>query len=134
MSKQPHQLEYNPEIGKRVREMTRAGVTIKGIFAAIQHMQYAPGSINTFNKYYRMDREAALAATTEVVGNKVVDQAINGDDDAPNTWKARELYLRSHGDWSPKTKEEISEVGSEEEETESAINALMKALGKDTEE
>lgn len=130
----PNGIEYNPEIGKRVREMTRGGVPVKSIFAAIQHMQDAPGSLTTFYKYYRVDMEAARAATTEVIGNRVVDQAIHGDPDAPITWKSQELYLRSHGDWSPKTTEESREVGTEEEEAESAVNALLKALGKHTEE
>ena len=130
---QPATLGYNSEIGKRVAEMTRAGVNISGIFAEIQSYQSAPGSLTTFYKYYRMDMERARAVTTEKIGGSVVDQAINGDPESPLTFKAREFYLRTKGDWSPKTIEETREVGTTEEEQESAVNALLKALGKDIE-
>lgn len=124
-------LPYNPEIAKKVKEQTRAGVPVRTIFASIQQYQSAPGSYSTFYKLYREDMELARGATIEAVGNKVVDQALNGDPEAGNTWKAREFYLRTQGGWSPKETIETREVGSDEEEDESAINALMKALGKD---
>lgn len=124
-------LPYNPEIAKKVKEQTRAGVPVRTIFASIQQYQDAPGSYSTFYKLYREDMELARGATIEAIGNKVVDQALNGDPEAGNTWKAREFYLRTQGGWTPKESIETREVGSEEEEDESAINALMKALGKD---
>ena len=124
-------LPYNPEIAKKVKEQTRAGVPVRTIFASIQQYQDAPGSYSTFYKLYRADMELARGATIEAVGNKVVDQALNGDPEAGNTWKAREFYLRTQGGWTPKETIETREVGSDEEEDESAINALMKALGKD---
>jgi hypothetical protein len=127
----PHKLSYNPEIAKKVKEQTRAGVPVRTIFASIQKYQDAPGSYTTFYKLYREDMELAKGATIEAVGNKVVDQALNGDPDAGNTWKAREFYLRTQGGWTPKETVETREIGSDDEEEESAINALMKALGKD---
>lgn len=132
--KHPDELPYNHNIGKRVKEMAGAGVPVKDIFAAIQSYQDAPGSLSTYYKLYRTDMDAARAANSEVIGSKVIEQAKHGDDESPNTWKAREFYLRSHGGWSPKTTEETREVGSEEEETETAVAALLKALGKDSDE
>lgn len=130
----PDTLPYNPQIGKRVKEMAGAGVPVREIFSAIQSYQSAPGSLTTFYKLYRADMDMARANNIEIIGNKVINQAINGDDEHPNTWKSREFYLRSQGGWSPKSTEETREVGSEEEETESAVNALLKALGKDTDD
>lgn len=124
-------LPYNPEIAKKVKEQVRAGVPVRTIFASIQQYQNAPGSYTTFYKLYREDMELAKGATIEAIGNKVVDQALNGDPEAGNTWKAREFYLRTQAGWTPKETVETREIGSEEEEEESAINALMKALGKD---
>jgi hypothetical protein len=124
-------LPYNDEIAKRVRELTRSGVPVKSIFAEIQKYQDAPGSYTTFYKLYKMDMEMAKGAAIEAIGNKVVEQALHGDPDAGNTFKAREFYLRTQGGWSPKETIETREVGNEEEEEESAVNALMKALGKD---
>jgi len=128
-----HKLPYNDEIAKRVRELVRAGVPVRSIFAEIQKYQDAPGSYTTFYKLYKMDMEMAKGAAIEAIGNKVVEQALYGDPDAGNTFKAREFYLRTQGGWSPKETIETREVGSEEEEEESAVNALMKALGKSDE-
>lgn len=128
----PHQkLPYNDAIAKRVKELTRAGVPVRSIFSEIQKYQDAPGSYTTFYKNYGADMEMARGAAVEAIGNKVVDQAINGDPEAGNTWKAREFYLRTQAGWTPKESVETREVGSDAEEEESAINALMKALGKD---
>lgn len=125
-----HALPYNPEIAKKVKEQVRAGVPVRTIFASIQQYANAPGSYSTFYKLYRSDMEMARGSTIEAIGNKVVDQALNGDPEAGNTWKAREFYLRTQGGWTPKETIETREVGSEDEEEENAINALMKALGK----
>jgi|DEB0MinimDraft_12_1074336.scaffolds.fasta_scaffold132727_1 hypothetical protein len=132
MSNHPAELGYNSEIGKRVYSLRRNGVPVRTIFATVQTYQNAPKSMRDFYKYYRLDMERAVALTAEEIGGKVVNQAINGDDEAPNTWKAREFYLRTQADWSPKTIEETREIGTDEEEAESAVNALLKALGKDT--
>ena len=128
----PDTLPYNHNIGKRVKEL--AGVVgVKDIFAAIQSYQHAPGSLTTFYKLYRNDLDSARIDKVAPIGNKVYKQALTGDDESPNTWKARELILRSQAGWSPKTTEETREVGTEEEETDSAVNALLKALGKEVE-
>ncbi len=127
-------LPYNHVIGQRVKEMTRDGVPVSTIFASIQSYQDAPGSLSTFYKNYRLDMESARAEAVGQIGNKVVNQALNGDDEHPNTWKAREFYLRTQGGWSPKETVETREVGSEDEEDTSAVEALMAALGKGTED
>lgn len=132
MTTHPDKIPYNQVIGNKVKAMAGAGVPVKDILAAIQKYQQAPGSLTTFYKLYRTDMDEARGKNSELIGSKVVNQAINGDDESPNTWKAREFYLRSHGGWSPKTTEQVQEIGSDEEETESAVAALMKALGKDT--
>lgn len=127
-------LEYNPEIAKYIRNKVAAGVPIKDIFQGIQHFAWAPASMTTLYKKYGKDIYSTRADITEKVGNRVVTQAIEGDVDHPATWKSQELYLRSHGGWSPKTTEQTQEVGTEEEEAESAVASLMKLLGKDEDE
>lgn len=127
-------LPYNAEIAKRVRELTRVGVPVDTIFAEIQKYQDSPGSLTTFYKLYRMDREMAKAGILEAVGGKVMNQAVNGDDESGITYKYRELVLRSLGEWSPKSTAQTREVGTDAEEEESAVDALMKALGKSAEE
>ena len=127
-------LEKNPEIAKRVRELIRAGVPVAQIFADIQSYAFAPGSYTSFYKYYGQDMEAAKAGVTEAIGSRVINQAINGDPEHPTTWKSQELYLRSHGGWSPKSTEQSQEVGNDQEENESAVDAMMKFLGKDSED
>jgi hypothetical protein len=129
-----HGLEYNAEIAKVVRRNAAAGVTLKDTFAEIQHMAWAPRSMTTLMKKYGQDWHSTKASIAAKIGNRVVTQAIEGDIDHPATWKSQELYLRSHGGWSPKSTEQTQEVGTEEEEAESAVNSLMKLLGKDSEE
>jgi len=129
-----YKLERNKEIAKRVKELTRSGVPVKQIFADIQSYGLAPASLTTFYKYYGQDMESAKAAITSAIGDKVINQAINGDPDAASTFKSQELYLRSHGGWSPKSTEQVQEVGDDMEEAASAVDALMSLLGKNSDD
>jgi len=123
-------LPRNPAIAVRVKEGIRNGVPVKTIFGSIQDLQDAPASLQTFYKNYRQDMEEARFSITSAIGNKVVDQALNGDPKDGVTFKSQELYLRTQGGWTPKETVETREVGSEEDEEESAVNALLTALGK----
>lgn len=122
-------LPVNPSITKAVKEMTRDGVPVATIFSAIQKYQDAPASLTTFYKNYRTAMEEARAENIGAVGNKVLNQALNGDEDSGNTFKARELYLRTQGGWSPKETVETRDVGTDDEEDTSAVESLMTALG-----
>lgn len=127
-------LEKNHEIAKRVRELSAGGVTVKDIFADIQSYASAPGSYTTFYKLYRSDLYGPKIEITRKIGNKVANQALEGDPESPSTFKSQELWLRTQGGWTPKEKIETQEVGSDEDEQESAVNALLKALGKSPDE
>jgi len=118
------QLKRNGHIANRVKEMTRARVSVRDIFGAIQNYADAPASMTSFYKYYRQDMDEVRAETVEKIGNKVVDQALEGD------YKSQELYLRSKGGWSPQETQNSKEAESEMEEAESAIDALARLLGK----
>lgn len=124
-------LEYNPEIAKVVRHNAAAGVTLKDTFMAIQHMAWAPASMTTFMKKYGTDWFSTKAELAAKIGDRVVSQALKGDIDHPTTWKSQELYLRSQAGWSPKSTEESRELDTEEGEAESAVDAMLKLLGKD---
>lgn len=124
-------LEKNHEIAKRVRELSAGGVTVKDIFTDIQAYASAPGSLTTFYKYYRDDLYGPKIEISRKIGNKVANQALDGDPESPTTFKSQELWLRTQGGWTPKEKVETQEVGSDEDEAESAIESLMKLLGKE---
>ena len=134
MAKQPNQIPYKKNIANKVKALTKAGVPVTSIFGTIQNFQDAPASLTTFYKLYRTDMESVRADTTEKIANKVIATALEGSEDSPHTHKSRELYLDRVGGWSKKETIETREVGSEEEENEGAVNALLTALGKDTDE
>lgn len=121
-----NELEYNGKIGARVYEMTKAGVSVRDIFESVQvgFGSAAPASMTTFYKYYRGDMARARSEINELVGSKVVQQALDGD------FKSQELYLRSKAGWSPSETQKHGEDESEMEEAESAIEALERLLGK----
>ena len=131
---QPNKLHYNSEIGKKVRECSAAGLTLKDTMAEIQSYAWAPRTTNSFYKYYSEDWYGPKNDITRKIGNKVANQAIDGDPTEPVTFKSQELWLRTQGGWTPKTVEETREVGTDPEEEESAVEALMKALGKSDED
>jgi len=132
--KHPNQLHYNSEIGKKVRECSATGLTLKDTIAEIQSYAWAPRTTNSFYKYYSEDWHGPRNDITRKIGNRVANQAIDGDPTEPVTFKSQELWLRAQAGWSPKETVEAREVGTEEEESESAVEALMSLLGKDTPE
>jgi hypothetical protein len=130
----PKSLPFNHNIAKKVKEDAKNGVPVDATFAAIQKYQDAPGSLTTYYKIYRHVMEEARSEAIGAVGNKVLNAALNGDEDSGTTFKYRELYLRTQGNWSPKETVQTREVGTDAEEEESAVHALMKALGKEVDE
>ena len=121
-------LPKNPNIARKVREGISGGVTVRNIFASVLHMKDAPQSYTTFYKLYREDMDDVKFTLDAKVGKTVIDQALEGD------FKSQELYLRSRAGWSPSSHVQEQEVGTEDEENEGAVNALMVALGKEAEE
>ena len=121
-------LPKNPNIARKVREGIKGGVAVTQIFKSVLHMKNAPQSLTTFYKLYREDMDEVKFEIDQKVGKTVIDQALDGD------FKSQELYLRSRAGWSPSSHEKKQEVGTEEEETESAVNALLAALGKEADE
>ena len=119
-------LPKNPNIARKVREGIAGGVSVRQIFASVLHMKNAPQSYTTFYKLYREDMDEVKFTLDAKVGKTVIDQALEGD------FKSQELYLRSRAGWSPSSHVQEQEVGTEDEENEGAVNALMSALGKDT--
>ena len=113
-----------------VRKKAAAGVPVVEIFASIQNYQNAPGSIQTFYKYYKEDLDAARGEVTEALGNKVIQQAKNGD------FKSQELWLTTKGGWSKQqtnTNFDVSDLN--EDEKTSAVDSILSKLGfKDAKE
>lgn len=134
--KQPHELPYREAIAKKVREMA-ATHSVAKIHEAILHMQYAPKSYSTFYKLYGQDLTEARDGLITKVGNLVYDNALRTDEDAvdnPLVQKDRHFILERKGGWNKTETVQNREVGTEAEEAESAVKALMSALGKKTED
>ena len=121
-------LPKNPNITRKVREGISGGVTVRNIFASVLHMKDAPQSYTTFYKLYREDMDDVKFTLDAKVGKTVIDQALEGD------FKSQELYLRSRAGWSPSSHVQEQEVGTDDEENESAVSAIMVALGKGADE
>ena len=111
-----------------VRKKAAAGVPVVEIFASIQNYQYAPGSVQTFYKYYKEDLDAARGEVTEALGSKVIQQAKNGD------FKSQELWLTTKGGWSKQNTNTNVDIPAGEDETNSALENLLSKLGIDKEE
>ena len=111
-----------------VRKKAAAGVPVVEIFASIQNYQNAPGSIQTFYKYYKEDLDAARGEVTEALGSKVIQQAKNGD------FKSQELWLTTKGGWSKQNTNTNVDIPAGEDETNSALENLLSKLGIDKEE
>ena len=111
-----------------VRKKAAAGVPVVEIFASIQNYQNAPGSIQTFYKYYKEDLDAARREVTEALGSKVIQQAKNGD------FKSQELWLTTKGGWSKQNTNTNVDIPAGEDETNSALENLLSKLGIDKEE
>lgn len=115
-------------IASVVRKKAAAGVPVVEIFASIQNYQNAPGSIQTFYKYYKEDLDAARGEVTEALGSKVIQQAKNGD------FKSQELWLTTKGGWSKQNTNNNVDVPAGEDEANSALENLLSKLGIDKEE
>ena len=111
-----------------VRKKAAAGVPVVEIFASIQNYQNAPGSIQTFYKYYKEDLDAARGEVTEALGSKVIQQAKNGD------FKSQELWLTTKGGWSKQNTNTNVDIPTGEDEANSALENLLSKLGIDKEE
>ena len=111
-----------------VRKKAAAGVPVVEIFASIQNYQNAPGSIQTFYKYYKEDLDAARGEVTEALGSKVIQQAKNGD------FKSQELWLTTKGGWSKQNTNTNVDIPAGGDETNSALENLLSKLGIDKEE
>ena len=110
-------------IASVVRKKAAAGVPVKEILSSIQNYQNAPGSLQTFYKYYGSVMEEARGEVTEALGNKVIQQAKSGD------FKSQELWLTTKGGWSKQQTNNNVEIGIDPEEKNSAMEVLLSKLG-----
>ena len=106
-----------------VRKKAAAGVPVVEIFASIQNYQNAPGSVQTFYKYYKEDLDAARGEVTEALGSKVIQQAKNGD------FKSQELWLTTKGGWSKQQTNTNVDLGESDDDKSSALESLLSKMG-----
>ena len=110
-------------IASAVRKKAAAGVPVVEIFASIQNYQNAPGSIQTFYKYFKEDLDAARGEVTEALGSKVIQQAKNGD------FKSQELWLTTKGGWSKQNTNTNIDLGESDDDKSSALESLLSKMG-----
>ena len=110
-------------IASVVRKKAAAGVPVKEILASIQTYQNAPGSLQTFYKYYGSVMEEARGEVTEALGNKVIQQAKNGD------FKSQELWLTTKGGWSKQQTNTNVDLGESDDDKSSALETLLSKMG-----
>ena len=115
-------------IASVVRKKAAAGVPVKEILSSIQNYQNAPGSLQTFYKYYGSVMEEARGEVTEALGSKVIQQAKNGD------FKSQELWLTTKGGWSKQQTNTNVDIPAGEDEANSALENLLSKLGINKEE
>lgn len=116
-------IPYSKDIANKLRKGIRQGLNVTQLFGSIQSLQNAPGSLQTFYKLYKADMDEERAIIVGKVGEKVIEQAMDGD------FNSQQFYLRSRGNWSPQSTVSEVELDSTDEEV-NAIDALMAALGK----
>ena len=126
----PEALKYKKPIANKIKRLIKSGVSMRDIFADIQHLKGAPSSPTTVYKIYAKDIAEARAEIYEAVGNKVLDQALNGDPKDGATFKSQELFLRSRAGWSPTSTVQEQELEKDPDTDVSAIDELMTLLGK----
>ena len=117
-------------IASIVRKKAAAGVPVKEILSSIQNYQNAPGSLQTFYKYYGSVMEEARGEVTEALGSKVIQQAKNGD------FKSQELWLTTKGGWSKQQTNTNVDLGESDDDKSTALESLLskKGISKDEED
>ena len=110
-------------IASVVRKKAAAGVPVKEILSSIQNYQNAPGSLQTFYKYYGSVMEEARGEVTEALGSKVIQQAKNGD------FKSQELWLTTKGGWSKQQTNTNIDLGESDDDKSSALESLLSKMG-----
>ena len=110
-------------IASVVRKKAAAGVPVKEILSSIQNYQNAPGSLQTFYKYYGSVMEEARGEVTEALGSKVIQQAKNGD------FKSQELWLTTKGGWSKQQTNTNVDLGESDDDKSSALESLLSKMG-----
>lgn len=117
--------KVNKHIQNLVEAYAKQGLSLNQAWVEAQKRGYQnlPRSSGTFYKHYRIFHEAALAEVVGKVGSKVIDQALEGD------FNSQQLFLRSKGGWNQKDIVETREVEDDEDEKQSALDALIDSLG-----
>ena len=110
-------------IASVVRKKAAAGVPVKEILSSIQNYQNAPGSLQTFYKYYGSVMEEARGEVTEALGSKIIQQAKNGD------FKSQELWLTTKGGWSKQQTNTNVDLGESDDDRSSALESLLSKMG-----
>ena len=110
-------------IASVVRKKAAAGVPVKEILSSIQNYQNAPGSLQTFYKYYGSVMEEARGEVTEALGSKVIQQAKDGD------FKSQELWLTTKGGWSKQQTNTNVDLGESDDDKSSALELLLSKMG-----
>lgn len=120
--------ERHHRVADYVRKRIAAGATIKSIAqSAASKYESVPSNPRTFAKLYQDDINEAKAMLEDKVGEMVLQRAEESD-------KILELLARSRANFNPTEKLAVAEIDSEELDDASAVNDILRMLGKDTDE
>lgn len=115
-------------VAKYIRDRIFNGATITSIVeGANAKYQAVPSSYRSFVRLYKADIEEARCDYKDIIGQMVNERAKESD-------KILELLARSRGDFNPTEKIAVAEADMDDMDEDSAVNDLMRLLGKDTDE
>lgn len=116
-------IQHNPEIEKHVRRGIRNGVALQVILDSVQHMNFAPRSMNTLKKYYGQAIAEERAELHNFIGEAVRDGIERKSD------KLIEFAARAKANWNPTTKVEAVNP-DDPDENKDALSVLAEKLGR----
>jgi len=118
----------NEHAARYVREGILRGRTVKSIIdGAIAKYSCVPHNHNTFMRVYGADIQDARDKMLNYIGDMVLERAKESD-------KILELLARSRGEFNPTDKVAVAEVDGSDLDDDSAVNNLMRILGRDVED
>ena len=120
--------KHNKHVADYVRARIKKGATITSIAeSAAAKFESAPTSARTFARVYEKDIRDARAELEDDIGEMVIHRAKESD-------KILELLARSRGNFNPTDKVAVAQADMEDLDEDSAVNDLLRMLGKDVDE
>ena len=120
--------DYQKQVADYARKRIADGATITSIIdSAAAKFANCPSNQRSFMRLYGKDIQEAKAKLEDQIGSMVIQRAKESD-------KILELLARSRGNFNPVDKVAVAEVDAGDLDEDSAVNSLMRMLGKGKED